>query len=231
MLASARSRIHVCLELTQAISRTHTGDEIYAAALDALARGVNVARASILLFDPDGVMRFKAYRGLSTDYRAAVEGHTPWNPDSPDPEPIVVADVTTDASLRPYLSVIDAEGIAGMAFIPLVSMRRVIGKFMLYFDEPRALTPDELELAEVIAAQVAFAIARVRAEEMARRNEERLRFALDAALMGTWDWDLSTNEVRCEGLRCRSDYPARPSPMAQTSRGSTPARGLMPRRR
>jgi hypothetical protein len=34
-----------------------------------------VSRASILLFDPDGVMRFKASRGLSEAYRAAVEGH------------------------------------------------------------------------------------------------------------------------------------------------------------
>ena len=29
-----------------------------------------------------------------------------------------------------------------------------------------------------------------------RRSEERLRFALDAASMGTWDWDLVTNEVQ-----------------------------------
>jgi CheY-like chemotaxis protein len=66
--------------------------EIYAAALDALAEGIGVSRASILLFDPDGVMRFKAYRGLS-ETRRAVEGHTPWNPGTRDPQPIVVGDV------------------------------------------------------------------------------------------------------------------------------------------
>jgi PAS domain S-box-containing protein len=196
MSAAASSHIRVCLELTQAIGRTHTLENIYAAALDALARAVSVPRASILLFDPDGVMRFKAYRGLSANYRAAVEGHTPWSPHSPDPQPIVLADVTSDPDLRPYLPVIQAEGIAGMAFIPLVSMGRVIGKFMLYFDKPRELTPDELQLAGVIAAEVAFAIERVRAEEATRRSEERLRFALEAASMGTWDWDLSTNTVR-----------------------------------
>ena len=37
---------------------------------------------------------------------------------------------------------------------------------------------------------------RTRTEEEARRDEERLRFALDAASMGTWDWDLVTNAVR-----------------------------------
>ena len=64
----------VCLTLTRAISSTRTVDEIYSAALDALAVGLGVERSSILLFDPDGVMRFKAHRGLSDGYRAAVEG-------------------------------------------------------------------------------------------------------------------------------------------------------------
>ena len=83
-----------------------------------------------------------------------------------------------------------------MAFIPLVSLDRVIGKFMLYYAAPARADRDEMELAGVIAAQVAFALERTRAEEQARRSEERLRFALDAALMGTWDWDLVTNGVR-----------------------------------
>jgi PAS domain S-box-containing protein len=33
-------------------------------------------------------------------------------------------------------------------------------------------------------------------EEQARRSEERLRFALEAASVGTWDWDLSSQTVR-----------------------------------
>jgi PAS domain S-box-containing protein len=195
MFTSASSPLGACLKLTRAISRTRTVEEIYESALDALADGLGVSRASILLFDADGVMRFKAYRGLSDRYRRAVEGHTPWRPDSPDPEPIVVGDVTADAALAPYADTIAAEGIAAMAFIPLVSVGRVIGKFMLYYDAPRTLSPEELQLAGVIASQVAFSVERTRTEEAARRNEERLRFALDAAMMGTWDWDLRTNQV------------------------------------
>jgi PAS domain S-box-containing protein len=186
----------VCLSLTRAIGKTRTLDEIHAAALDALAYGLGVERSSILLFDTDGVMRFKAARGISDDYRRAVEGHTPWTPDSVDPEPIVVRDVAADASLAAYLPTIAAEGIAAMTFIPLVSADRVIGKFMLYFDAPHGPDVDELDLAAVIAAQVAFAVERTRAEEKARRSEARLRFALDAASMGTWDWDLRTNAVQ-----------------------------------
>jgi PAS domain S-box-containing protein len=195
MVTSVNSQIAVCLSLTEAISRTRTVEEIYASALDALRHGLGVSRASILLFDPDGVMRFKAYRGLSEAYRAAVEGHTPWTSDSPNPMPIVVPDVASESSLTTFLPTIQAEGIAAMAFIPLVSLGRVVGKFMLYYDETHAFEPDEIQLAGLIASHVAFAVERTTTEEQARRSEERLRFALDAASMGTWDWDLDTQAV------------------------------------
>ncbi|MET0168608.1 MAG: GAF domain-containing protein, partial [Vicinamibacterales bacterium] len=170
--------IAVCLGLTNAISRINTVEDIYSAALDALTEGIGVSRSAILLFDPDGVMRFKAHRGLSDAYRRAVEGHTPWAPDTPDPEPVFVPDASCDPSLEAYMPALEREGIAGMAFIPLVSLGRVIGKFMLYFDEPHELTPEEQQLALVIASQVAFAIERLRAEDLALRSEERLLFAL-----------------------------------------------------
>src|SRR4051812_12024891 len=150
----------ICLALTSAISRTRRVDEIYEAALDALRDGLGVERASILLFDPDRVMRFKASRGLSDAYRRAVEGHTPWTPDSTDPQPIVIGDVRGDAALARFMPAIEAEGIAAMTFVPLVSLERVIGKFMLYFATPRHLSAAELTLAGVVAAQVAFAVDR-----------------------------------------------------------------------
>ncbi|MGE0451749.1 MAG: ATP-binding protein [Vicinamibacterales bacterium] len=189
-------QIAVSLALTRAISRSRRVEEIYTAAIDALARGLNVSRASILLFDPDGVMRFKASRGLSDAYRRAVEGHTPWTPDTSEPEPIIVGDVRAEASLAPFLSTIEAEGIAAMTFIPLVSLGRVIGKFMLYFERPYAVGAGELQLAGLIAAQVAFAVERTRANEAAKASEEHLRFALDAGSMGTWEWNLETQQVR-----------------------------------
>ena len=136
---------------------------------------VGAVGGRILLFDPDQVMRFKAWRGLSEGYRRAVEGHTPWTPATSGPQPIVVSDVSVDPGLAPYLPTIRAEGIAAMTFVPLVSLDRVIGKFMLYSETPRHLSAAELTLAGVIAAQVAFALDRTRAEEAARRSTELLR--------------------------------------------------------
>jgi len=59
MSTASSSLIKACLSLTQAISRAESPDDIYTAALDALAQALTVTRAAVLLFDPDGVMRFK----------------------------------------------------------------------------------------------------------------------------------------------------------------------------
>ncbi len=170
MLTTAPA-VAVCLTLTRAISQARTVEEICGIALDALTEGLGVSRSSVLLFDNEHVMRFVASRGISAGYRTAVEGHTPWRPDAHNPEPIVVADVTLERSLAALRPTIESEGIAAMAFIPLVSLDRVIGKFMLYYDEPHALSTDELQLASLIAWQVAFAVERTRAEAQARRSE------------------------------------------------------------
>jgi signal transduction histidine kinase len=171
MMTTAGPRIAVCLTLTQAISQTRTVEEIYALALDALTHGLGVSRSAILLFDAEDVMRFAAWRGISDGYRSAVEGHTPWRPDSPNPEPVIVGDVEHEPALTPFLPTIRAESIAAMAFIPLLSRGRVIGKFMLYYDQPHVLASDDLQLACIVAAQIAFAVERTRAEVQARRSE------------------------------------------------------------
>lgn len=193
---TGRRHLSVCLSLMRAIARLSAVDAMYDHALDALEDGVGITRAAVLLFDDDGVMRFKAWRGLSAEYRRAVEGHTPWTPESPDPEPILVEDVTTEPSLAPYLPTIQAEGIGAMAFIPLAHAGAVIGKFMLYSNEPGSLAEDDLLCAQLVASEVAFAVVRTRAESHASRSESRLRFALDAASMGTWDWDITAGTVR-----------------------------------
>jgi len=196
MEADLGTDISVSLRLTSSIAHTQTVEEIYAIALDALSQGLGVTRSAILLFDDKEVMRFSAWRGLSDEYRRAVEGHSPWRPGSPNPQPVVVPDVTRDDSMAEYTSVFAREGIAALAFFPLVGPDRVIGKFMVYYDTPYTPTLRQIQLAGVIASQVAFAVERTRVAAAAHRSEQRLRFALDAAAMGTWDWNLKTNQVR-----------------------------------
>jgi PAS domain S-box-containing protein len=181
--------VKILERLVREVAGARSPADVYEVTLDALEGALGISRASILIFDDDRVMRFKAWRGLSDNYRSRVEGHTPWSPESSDASPIFVENVTEDAKLADYLPVFQAEGIAALAFIPLVARNGVLGKFMLYYAEPHRFTRDETAAASIIAQYVAFAIDRQRAELKARASEERLRFALNAAAMGTWEWN------------------------------------------
>jgi signal transduction histidine kinase len=157
-------QLQTVYQLHNAVSRAAALDEIYREALDGLARCLGVERASILLIDPDGVMRFKAWRGLSDDYRRAVEGHSPWTRETPDPQPILVPDAERDEHLAALLPVLRAESVRALAFIPLLDERRLLGKFMLYYEQPHAFTGEELQLARNVGSHISFAIARHQAE-------------------------------------------------------------------
>ncbi|HYE59207.1 MAG TPA: PAS domain S-box protein, partial [Rhodothermales bacterium] len=155
-----RSPFQNIYRLVDAISRTATLQEIFGVALDSLLATLGADRASVLLFDADGVMRFKAWRGLSDAYRRAVEGHSPWTRDEADARPIVVCDAGADPSLGDLRGTVLGEGIGALAFVPLAERGRLLGKFMVYYDRPHRFTGEEVQLAQLIAAHVAFAIGR-----------------------------------------------------------------------
>jgi signal transduction histidine kinase len=183
--------------LTDSLGRATTLDAVYDAALDALQEGLGVDRASVLLFDAAGVMSFVAWRELSDDYRTKVNGHTPWQPDSRDVTPICVADAYDDPSLADYRPVFEAEGIRALGFFPLVYADAVIGKFMLYYREPHQFGVQELQLAQTIAGQIAFGVARVRAELQLKREHQRLSFLARASetLSSSLDYELTLERV------------------------------------
>jgi PAS domain S-box-containing protein len=154
---------------TNALYRAQGLSEIYEAALDTICEGLGCARASILRFDAGGVMRFTAWRGLSTAYRAAVEGHSPWQSDERDAQPICIEDIMLSPESDAIKATVSREGICGLAFIPLTVNGSLTGKFMVYYDVPRLFTDRERELALTIARQLGFAIERENGEATARR--------------------------------------------------------------
>lgn len=171
----SRARAELLYRLAAAVIGAGEADQIFAAALEAIAPALKTDRAAVLVYDAEGVMRFRAWRGLSDAYRRTVEGHSPWRRDARDPQPVMVPDVAADASLAGYGSLFRDERIGALGFIPLVSGGRLLGKFMVYYDQPRALTATELALARAIANHVAAAVARFQAlaelQETVRFNE------------------------------------------------------------
>jgi PAS domain S-box-containing protein len=150
--------------MAETVAGASSLDEILHAGLAALADGLGVERSAILLADADGAPRFRAWRGLSDAYRAAVDGHSPWPRGERDPQPVLVPDATVAAELEPYGAALAAEGIEALAFVPLVYAGEPIGKLMLYYAAPHELTAEELQLAATVANHIAAATQRKRAE-------------------------------------------------------------------
>ncbi len=150
-------------------------EEVFEAALDAIEGALGTDRAAILLFDDDGVMRFRAWRGLSDAYRRAVEGHSPWPRDATAPQAVLVPDVALDPSLAAYAPLFRDERIGSLAFIPLVTRGRLLGKFMVYYRRPHAYSTGELELASALGNHLASITSRFAAvaelEQTIRYNE------------------------------------------------------------
>jgi PAS domain S-box-containing protein len=161
-------------ELAAALAGAASLEELCDRAVDAVRASLGTDRASVLLFDHDGVMRFRAWKGLSDEYRAATDGHSPWKPDTRDARPIVVPDVARDPELEELRDVILGEHIQALAFVPISYAGKLLGKYMLYFEEPRQLDADELVLAGAVADQIAVAVEQHRVTHELRASHEQL---------------------------------------------------------
>lgn len=163
---------------TDRLFRAGALDDIYDAALCAIADALKCERASILRFDEARQMRFMAWRGLSDDYRRAVDGHTPWTFGQSDAEPILISDILDTDEPQALKQVIVAEGVRALAFIPLNIGGRVIGKFMLYYARPHRFTEHEVELALTIARQLGFSLELLEEADQRRRAQARQELLL-----------------------------------------------------
>ena len=179
-LKQAKAETSLLLSLAERTADASTMEAVFDAALDATCAALMVPRAAILLFDDDGVMRFKAWRGLSESYRAAVDGHSPWRPEQRDPAPVVIADVAKEPSLAAFGRTFELEHIGALAFFPLAYQGRLLGKLMAYSEPVRDLSAREVRLAMALSSHVAICVARQQAVAREREATRRLEAGLQA---------------------------------------------------
>jgi PAS domain S-box-containing protein len=180
------------------VARLHRADslpDIYNVGLDGMLDALRCDRASVLVRDAGGVMRFVGWRHLSEQYRQAVEGHSPWTPDDVNPQPVCISSVAEEPLDAGLKACVMGEGIGALGFFPLIINGKLGGKFMTYYNEPHVFADVELDLCFSIARQLALGIERRQAEQTLRASEQRLRLALDAGRMGSWEWNLLTGDV------------------------------------
>ena len=163
-LARRREEQSALFAFSERLQHCTSPEQVHDAALDAITRALACERASILLFDHADVMRFVAWRGLSDAYRSAVEGHSPWAREEPDPKPVHVSDVAGSDLPDDLKRTVAAERIGAAAFIPIMWDDRLAGKFTAYYATPHQFSEPEIDVALTLARLLGFSLARLEAE-------------------------------------------------------------------
>jgi PAS domain S-box-containing protein len=89
-------------------------------------------------------------------------------------------------------AVVRAEGIAALAFIPVFVERKIVGKFMAYYDAPHVFERSEVDGCTAIAKQLGFGLERLRAEEDTRRLASIVDNSQDAIISKNLDGIIQT---------------------------------------
>lgn len=174
----ARAESELLYRLTDAINRVPSVEDLFVPALDTAEQLLGADRLAILLYDGEGVLRFKASRGLSDRFRRAIEDRFPRKLDERVGEPLVTADVASAPEHATRRDTFAAERIRGLALIPLAHEGRLLGQLMICAAVPRAFSERELRTAQIVAYQVGSVVGRM----LAQRDRERLVDELARAL-------------------------------------------------
>lgn len=172
------------------LNRAQTLEDIYHAAGEGILKTLKADRYSILLFEADQKVHFKAWHNLSDSYRQKTNGHCPWKIDEIDAQPLYYTDVSKSDLNKSLKKNLLAEGINALLFVPLKGPALLIGKFMAYFDKPHACSDEELQFTQVIAQNLAAVISRQKALEESRQAEQQFRAIFENATEGIYQSSL-----------------------------------------
>jgi PAS domain S-box-containing protein len=159
---------------------------------------------SILLLGEDGVhLRSGAAPNLPPEFQRLVEKLITVGPCAGScgtacfrRARVVVADIASDPLWAPYADIAAQFQLRACWSEPIFSRNgEVLGSFAMYYRSVRSPELHELEASGIAARLAAIALDRAHADAALRRNEERLNLALEAARMGTWEWEIERNRV------------------------------------
>jgi signal transduction histidine kinase/signal recognition particle receptor subunit beta len=178
------AQLRVINEFGRMMSLAREPEEITSGFLDRLLAELRIACGSLRLADDEGVLVEVLRRGLTADpvLRAAGGGRTLAEVVAANRVPVLVRvdeRNTGEVALSGWADEIGALGLAAGMAVPLIAQDRTLGLVTCYSDTVRGSFEDsELDLATVLAANAAVALANARAW----RSLEQLNRTLEDAV-------------------------------------------------
>ncbi|MDQ8184773.1 PAS domain S-box protein [Pelagicoccus sp. SDUM812002] len=121
-------------------------------------------------------------------------------------QPIVVCDVESDDRISSeVVKGCQSLGIRSAIGVPLHKNGKFTAGMGVSSMRPRQWTADEIEVVQIVAGRCWESLERSRAQRGLRESEERVRMAVQAADIGTWDLELSTGVLRWSD-RCKEVF-------------------------
>jgi PAS domain S-box-containing protein len=158
--------------LFDAMAHDASVDEICHEAVAGTMEALQSDRAAVLLFGSEGRIRFRAWAGLSAEYREAIVEATPWNGPLSETEATQMSDTST-ADLPAHIrALLQAEGIRAISVYRIRHEDRLLGFLTTHWNTPHTAREEEARVGMTIARAVALVIDR------SRRDAERRRLAL-----------------------------------------------------
>ena len=164
-LTESANQTEALFRLADRLNRANSLQEVIDAALDTITSVLRCDRAALLLLDDAGIMRYAGWRGLSQEYRVAVEGRSPWPTNEREPPTFRVADIETAPVPEPLKTAIKVEGIRALCIFPIAGTGKRIGRFVAYYNRTHVFSPNENELGFAISRQLGVSIEKKLAEE------------------------------------------------------------------
>lgn len=182
-LALHAERQGAMFRFVEALNRANSFADTYAAALDGIFSGLKCSRAAILLYDQLGAIQSVSWRGVSKAVRVEAQSHSLWQADAGSSKPMYVERLATSAVRDSTKALLQKEGIEAFSIIPISSRGKLIGKFIVCYDEPHAFNAQEVEFSHGIAHELALGIHRRAAEEALAEKASLLDLSSDAILV------------------------------------------------
>ena len=179
--------------------------------------------SSILLLDPDGIhIRHGAAPSLAEAYVHAIDGLAigpsvgSCGTAAYNNEAVITEDITTDPRWDAYREIALAHGLRACWSTPIVDgERRVLGTFAQYFRTPGRPSDRHRHVIAMTTYTAAIAIVHHRAREEAVRRSTQFREAQRIAQLGSYEWDVRSNQVDRSDELCRI-FGLRPDEFAPT---------------
>ncbi len=108
--------------------------------------------------------------------------------------PVVVEDLRTEKRFR-GMPLLHEHGIVSGVSAVLPGHEKVRGILTAHSAQPRKFTEDDTTFLESVASVIAAVFDRQDTDQALADTHERLKLAMDAGRMGTWEWLIPTNEV------------------------------------